>query len=350
METNSYAKKPVNAVGLIIFVLAVAAAVFMTWIYMRQSHENPYSEDAVIGANLVNISSTVPGRIIEINVRENDRVKKGDLLFSIDPKPLSLIVEQTSADLQMAQATMEAQGRALKAETQNALIADQQVVRARTNLDLAETTLKRLEALSPKGYVTKQQVDDARTLRNDARISLTQATQQADAANALVGNLDNTVALVRARQAALALAQHNLDNSKTYAPHDGLVVGLHNSSGQIIISGQSVFTLIDTSEWFASATFPETELDNIRIGDCASVRILANNNMVVKGKVDSIGWGVSSEDMINIPRNLPFIPKNLNWVRIAQRFPVRIKLIDPPAELTRAGASAVVTVHNGNAC
>jgi multidrug efflux system membrane fusion protein len=72
--------------------------------------------------------------------------------------------------------------------------------------------------------------------------------------------------------------------------------------------------------------------------------------MVVKGKVDSIGWGVSSEDMINIPRNLPFIPKHLNWVRIAQRFPVRIKLIDPPAELTRAGASAVVTVHNGNPC
>lgn len=350
METNSYAKKPVNAVGLIILVLALATAIFMTWIYLRQSHQNPYSEDAVISANLVNISSTVPGRIIKINVRENDHVKKGDLLFSIDPQPLSLIVEQTTADLAMAEATLESKRRALKAETQNAQIADQQVQRTRTNLELAEATLKRLEALSPKGYVTKQQVDNARTLRDDARISLTQAVKQADAANALIGTLDSAEALVRARQAALALAKHNLDNSKTYAPHDGLVVGLVNSSGQFVISGQSVFTLIDTSEWFASATFPETELDTIHIDDCASVRILANNNIVVKGKVDSIGWGVSSEDMINLPRSLPFIPKNLNWVRIAQRFPVRIKLIDPPAELTRVGASAVVTVHNGNAC
>ncbi|MFK4826083.1 multidrug transporter subunit MdtN [Paenochrobactrum sp. BZR 588] len=350
METNSYVKKPINAVGLIIFLLAVAAAVLMTWFYLRKSQENPYSDDAVISANLVNIASTMPGRIIEINVTENQRVKKGDLLFTLDPKPLTLLLEQTAADLQIAEATLDTQRRALKAETQNALIADNQVVRARTNLELAEKSLKRLEALSPKGYVTKQQVDDATTLRNDARISLTQAVQQADAANALVGNMDSTEALVRARQAAFALAQHNLDNSKTYAPHDGLVVGLINASGQIVISGQSLFTLIDTTQWYASASFPETELDRIRIGDCASVRILANNNLVVKGKIESIGWGVSSEDMINIPRNLPFIPKNLNWVRIAQRFPVRIKLIDPPAELTRVGASAVVTVHNGNAC
>jgi multidrug efflux system membrane fusion protein len=350
MDKNSYKKKQINPVGLIIFVLAVAGAVYMTWYFLRQSELNPHSEDAILAANLVNIAATVPGRINEINVVENQRVKKGDFLFSVDPKPLSLLVDQTKADLQIAMAAMDAQRRTLRAETQNALIADQQVARARTNLDLTEATLKRLEALSPKGYVTKQQVDDARTLRDDARISLSQANQQADAANALVGTLDSSEALVSARQAALALAEHNLENSKVYAPHDGLVVGLLNSSGQIIIPGQSVFTLIDTSAWYATATYPETELNNIRIGDCATVRIMANDKITVKGKVDSIGWGVSTEELINIPRNLPFIPKSLNWVHIAQRFPVRVKLIDPPAELTRSGASAVVTVHNGNAC
>ena len=350
METNAYSKKQFSMVGVFLTGLVIVIAVVMAWLYLRQAHQNPLSEDAVVGADVVNIAATVPGRIITINVRENAAVRKGDLLFAIDPEPMRLLVEQTTADLNIAEAALETQRRGLKAETQNALIADQQIVRARTNLDLTETTLKRLEALSPKGYVTKQQVDDARTLRNDAQVSLAQAIKQADAANVLVGTLDSSQALVRARQAALALAQHNLDNAKVYAPHDGRIVGVLNGTGQIVAPGQSVFTLIDTSSWFASATFPETELGTIKVGACATVRILANNSIAVKGVVEGIGWGVSTEDLINIPRNLPFIPKSLNWVRIAQRFPVRVKLIDPPAELTRVGASAVVTVHDGNKC
>jgi multidrug efflux system membrane fusion protein len=350
MEANAYSKKGLNIIGTLLTAIAIIAAVIMSLLYLRQAHNNPLSEDAVVGASIVNIASTVPGRIIALDVQENQLVKKGDLLFSIDPKPLELLVDQTQADLEIAQATLDAQRRTLKAETQNALIADQQVARARTNLELANTTLKRLEGLSPKGYVSKQQVDDARTLRNDAQISLTQAVQQAEAANSLIGTLESSQALVRARQAALALAQHNLNNSKVYAPHDGRAVGIINSTGQIIAPGQSVFTLIDTSSWYASATFPETELGEIRVGDCATVRILANSTIKINGIIDGIGWGVSSDELINIPRNLPYVPKSLNWVRIAQRFPVRVKLIDPPAELTRAGASAVVTVHNGNKC
>jgi len=350
MTSNAYSKREFSIVGVVLTGILIIVAVVMGWLYLREAHNNPLSDDAVIGANIVNVAATVPGKIIAIDVQENQAVKKGDKLFSIDPVPLQLLVDQTTADLAIAEAALDTQRRALSAESQNALIADQQVARARTNLDLAEATLKRLEALSPKGYVTRQQVDDARTLRNDAQISLSQAVKQAEAANTLVGTLDSSQALVRARQAALALAQHNLDNSVVYAPHDGRVVGVRNGTGQIIAPGQSVFTLIDTSSWYASATFPETELTGIKVGDCAEVRIMANSSIVVKGVIEGIGWGVSSEDLINIPRSLPYVPKNLNWVRIAQRFPVRVKLIDPPAELTRSGASAVVTVLNGNKC
>lgn len=350
MEPNAYSKKEFSIVGVVLTGILIIIAFVMAWLYLRDADKNPLSDDAVIGANFVNIAATVPGKIVSINVTENQAVKKGDTLFAIDPEPLKLLVEQTTADLAIAEAALDAQRRAVAAESQNALIADEQVARARTNLDLAEATLKRLEALSPKGYVTRQQVDDARTLRNDAQISLKQAIKQAQAATTLVGTLDSAQALVRARQAALALAQHNLDNAVVTAPHDGRVVGLTNGTGQIIAPGQSVFTLIDTASWYASATFPETELGEIKVGDCAQVRILANSSIVVKGRVEGIGWGVSSEELINIPRNLPYVPKNLNWVRIAQRFPVRIKLIDPPEELTRSGASAVVTVRNGEKC
>ena len=350
MTGNAYSKREFSIAGVFLTGILIVVAVVMAWLYLRQSDTHLLSDDAVIGADIVNIAATVPGKIISIDVRENQAVRKGDLLFSVDPEPLRLLVDQTTADLQIAEAALESQRRAVKAESQNAAIAGQQIARARTNLNLAEATLKRLEALAPKGYVTRQQVDDARTLRNDAEISLAQAVRQAEAADALVGTLDSAQALVKARQAALALAQHNLDGSIVRAPHDGRIVGVLNATGQIIVPGQSVFTLIDTSSWYASATFPETELHGIKVGDCANVRILADSSVVVKGRVEGIGWGVSSEELLNIPRNLPYVPKNLNWVRIAQRFPVRIKLIDPPAELTRSGASAVVTVLNGSKC
>jgi multidrug efflux system membrane fusion protein len=168
METNAYSQKPLSLAGFVILIIIVIIAAVMAWLYLRKAHDNPLSNDAVIGATIVNIAASVPGRILSIDVAENQAVKQGALLFTLDPEPLRLLVEQTTADLEIAQAALETQRRATKAEAQNALIADQQVKRARTNLDLAEVTLKRLTALSPKGYVTRQQVDDATTLRNDA--------------------------------------------------------------------------------------------------------------------------------------------------------------------------------------
>lgn len=350
MSGSAYTKRKPGFSGSLLALAIIIVAVFLGFSYMRKAHNNPLSEDAVITANIVNIAATVPGRIIAIHAQENGRVKRGDLLFKVDPEPFRLLVEQTAADLKIAEATRDTQQRTISAEQNNAQIANEQILRAKTNLALAEATLQRLTALLPKGYVTRQQVDDARTLRDDAQISLNQAIKQAKAADALVNTIDGSEALVQARQAALALAQRNLDNAEVRAPHDGLVVGLTISTGQIIAPGQSVFTLIDTENWYATATFRETELDRIIIGDCATVHILADRSIPVQGRVESIGWGVTSEEMINIPRNLPYIPKSLNWVRIEQRFPVRVKLENPPEELTRVGGSAVVTVKHGKQC
>lgn len=350
MTTNTYARKPASVRGIGLTVFFIILAVVLVLLHVRQAQRNLLSEDAVLGADLVNIAASVAGRIQTIEVRENQKVRAGDLLFTIDPRSLQLLVDQTRADLEIAEASLAAQTRNLKVETQNAAIAEEQIKRARTNLALAQATLARLEALRPKGYVTQQQVDDARTLRDDAQISLSQALKQAQAASDLIGTLDSTEALVRARQAAYELALHNLENTKVHAPHDGYVVGLVNAPGQIVAPGQSLFTLVDAASWFALATYRETDLDGIAVGNCATVRILADSSVAVKGRVEGIGWGVSSEEVLNIPRSLPFIPKSLNWVRIAQRFPVRVKLIDPPDGLVRAGASAVVSVHHGQTC
>lgn len=308
------------------------------------------SEDAVIGGNVVKISSEVPGRIASINVTENSRVKKGDLLFTIDPYIYRLQVDQARADLQMAEAAMDTQHRNVIAEKSNSGITNDQIVAARTNLQLATQTLARLLPLETKGYVTKQQVDDARTIKRNAEVMLQQALKQSVAAEALVSNTDSTEALVSARRAALAIAERMLKHTEIRAPHDGLVVGLQTSSGEYVIPDQVIFTLIDTQQWHASAYYRETDLRNIKIGSCATVYVLADRNKMMTGRVQGIGWGVQSDEQINIPRSLPYVPKSLNWVRVEQRFPVRIMLENPPPELMRIGATAVTIVRNDNDC
>ncbi|WP_019933757.1 multidrug transporter subunit MdtN [Oceanimonas smirnovii] len=347
---NSAYRRRYSPTGIIIAVIVLVGAAIAGWYYMRHTTATSLSDEAVISANTVNIAATVAGRVVRIAVKDNQRVSAGDLLFEIDPKPYAVIVDKARADLQLAEALRDTQRRSITAEQSNAAIAAEQLTRARTNLALAEATLNRLKPLAPKGYVTAQQLDDARTLRRDAQISLEQAIHQQAAAEAMVATLDEAEALVQARRAALALAELELEETQVRAPHTGLVVGLTVSAGEIIAPGQSLFTLIDTEHWYASATFAETELKHIAVGDCARVYVLADSTNPVMGRVDSIGWGVISEELINLPRNFPYVPKSLNWVRMVQRFPVKIRLEQPPASLMRAGASAVALISQDDRC
>jgi len=346
-EGKAYRSK---RLGVVVGLVAAATALFFGWRYSSNAERNPLSQDAVLTANSVNISATVAGRIESIGVQENGAVRKGELLFALDPATYRLQVAQAAADLKMAEAALEDRKRTVAAEQSNAGIARDQVVRARSNLELATQTLARLEALQPKGYVSTQQVDNAVTAKRDAEVSLKQALQQETAAEALVSNTAAATALVEARRAALAIAERALENTQVRAPHDGRVVGLATSSGEFILPGQSVFTLIDTSAWYASASFLETELPKIEVGNCATVYALADRTISIRGRVEGIGWGVTSQEVINLPRKMPIVPKTLDWVRVAQRFPVRIRLQAPPENLMRVGASATVIVHHGTSC
>ncbi|MDQ0345653.1 multidrug transporter subunit MdtN [Ancylobacter vacuolatus] len=336
--------------GLLVSLLAVAAAVWLGWHYLSDAARNPLSQDAELSADVTAISASVPGRIVSIGVRENQAVAKGALLFALDPTTYRLQVEQARADLKLAEAALADKQRTVTAERANAVIAQDQVTRARQNLALATQTLARLEALRPKGYVSAQQVDDAATAKRDAEVSLRQAIQQEAAALVLVSDTAAAVALVEARRAALAIAERALADTQVMAPFEGRVVGLETAVGEYVLPGQSIFVLIDTGAWFASAAFVETELAGIRVGNCATVYTLANREAKIRGRVEGIGWGVQSTEQITLPRKMPIVPKSLDWVRVAQRFPVRIRLIDPPADLMRIGASATATVHHDTDC
>jgi multidrug efflux system membrane fusion protein len=118
----------------------------------------------------------------------------------------------------------------------------------------------------------------------------------------------------------------------------------------MVAPAQSLFTLVNDDEWFTVANFRETDLKAIAVGDCATVYSMIDRSRAISGVVQGIGSGVLDTDRVNLPRSVPFVERSLNWVRVAQRFPVRIRLEEPPQELMRLGASAVVEVKHGAAC
>jgi membrane fusion protein, multidrug efflux system len=184
---------------------------------------------------------------------------------------------------------------------------------AKASLELATTTLARSEPLLDKGFVTAEQIDQMRASKDSA-------------------------------QASEALAERDLKNTTVKAPFDGKVIGLTIRSGEYAVAGHPLFTLIDTSRWYVVANFRETELADMKEGTPATIYVMAHPGQHIQGHVDSIGWGVLPDDA-KLVNGIPMIPKTLNWVRLAQRFPVRILLDHPPEDLMRIGASAVAVVH-----
>lgn len=310
----------------------------------------PSTDDATIDADVVHVASPVGGRIIKLAVQENQRVAKGDVLFEIDPTPFRLVVAQTQADLELARAALETRRRTIVGERANAVIAGDQTGKAAHNYELASRTVQRLTPLVAKGYVPVQQLDQAQVAQHDAALSLKQAQEQKRATAQTIGDEADAIATVHAREAALALAQHSLDDTVVRAPQNGFVTGLSVLAGETVAPHQSIFTLVHADEWFAVANFREGALARIQPGDCATVYSMIDRSQAIHGKVVGIGAGVADSDRINLPRTLPIVQQSVNWVRVAQRFPVRVRLDEPAARLVRIGASAIVEVRHGAAC
>jgi multidrug efflux system membrane fusion protein len=336
--------------GRLISVAIVALAVVVAVYAARESHTRPTSSDSSIDADIVHVAATVGGRVLEIAVSENAGVRKGELLFQIDSVPYQLAVAQAEADLGIAEAQLETQRRVISTQRSTASIADDETRNAQDNHELAERTAARLRPLAARGYVPKQQLDQAEVAERDTATRLKQSEERYAAAVRAIDTEAGAEATVNARRAALAIAQRALDNTTVRAPHDGLVVGLTISAGEIVAPAQSVFTLINTEEWFAVANFRETELDAIAVGDCATVFSMIDRRRPIKGVVQGIGWGVLDQGRVNVPRSLPYVERSLNWVQVAQRFPVRVRLENPPPLLMRLGATAAVEINHGAEC
>ena len=333
--------------GQLIAFTALAAAFGLGAYTLDRLDQRPRTHDAFLYADSAGLAPDVSGRIVAIDVHDNQRVAKGEILVEIDPEPFALRLRQAQAQVAAIQAEIDLTGRQVSAQSSGADAALTQIDRARAELALARDTLGRLTPLQGKGYVTRQQVDEAATNELSAEAGLRAAIQQARQARQAVGDTASLLAQLAGAQAAVALAERDLRNTTLRAPFDGLIVGLDTAVGAYALTGQAIFTLIQTHDWYAVGNFRETELPSIAIGDPATVWLMADGGHPLQGHVESIGWGIEPEN--GGGPALPAVGRTLNWVVVAQRFPVRIRLDSPPAAVMRIGTTVSILVRHDHA-
>jgi membrane fusion protein, multidrug efflux system len=385
--------------GLLI-VAGAATASLAVW---RETRINPQTDDAEVFANLIGIAPEVSGRIVKINVKDNQFVHKGELLFEVDPVPYQHSLEAAQSQqatlegqIQDLKRSIEAQKSAILSATSNTKSAQAKNASAEAGIEAAQATVDaakaalsqatadyayaensvlRLEPLLTKQFVTVDLVDQARTSRSvkgemvrqarsrlalaeaqwasavaqqdEAQAGYEQSNSQLNQSKDSVAILEPLVAQRGARDAAVKDAAYNLERCKVLAPFDARVANLTISEGAYAHAGQQAFTLIDTRTWWVIANFRETELRRIQPGTKADVYVMSRPNQKFEGTIDSTSFGVTPDTSLvgGLSQGLPDVQRSPNWVHLATRFPVRVRIDRPSPEDFRMGASAMVIVR-----
>ena len=266
---------------LVIVVLAIAATCVLYWRYSTK----PWTRDGQVRANVVGIAPRVAGPIIQIPIKDNQSVKKGDLLFEIDPATFQAAVDNASAKLKQAEA----------AEIQ------------------AQQELSRQTAL----YETK--TVDLRDVQN------AQDNYLAAVANAA------------AAQADLETANLNLGYTKVFAPVDGYLTNVNTSLGTYVNAGEQLLALVDSSSFWIAAYFKETQLKHISEGARARITLMGHELKPFEGEIVSVAWGIFLQDGSTVDL-LPVVSQTIDWVRLPNRFPAAASM--SPAYLRFLSVSA----------
>src|SRR5271156_5040382 len=402
MRTDT-SKKSRQMLSRLLSAGIVVAAAVLGLIVLHSTNYYPRTDDAEIFANFIGIAPQVEGRITRLNMRDNQFVKQGELLFEIDDRPYQYALERalseqaalegqitdegrriaalvsgvsvSQANIQGSQADSNRWAAAVDQARADVANAEQGVNRAKAEWVYANNNLHRIEPLLEKQFVTVDQVDRARTSEIAQAEAVKQAASQLDLSQAglklalaqyehskatleqskaqheqsinAVTTLEPLINQRGARASAVKTARYNLNNCRVYAPFETRVTNLNISEGAYAHVGQQVFTLIDARTWWAIGNFREGLLQRIVPGIPADVYVLSKPNVRFSGIVDSVGFGVtpSADDFGTLAQGLPDVQRTLNWVHLASRYPVRVLVKNPPPELFRVSESAVVVIR-----
>jgi multidrug efflux system membrane fusion protein len=332
------------AMGKLVGWGAVAMAVIAALALAFWTERHPRSDTGKISAHVIGIAPRVSGPIRSLPVRDNQLVPAGGILFEIDPEPYKLAADVARANVEAVNGELGNARRAIEAQRLQVRAAAGSVVKAETALAETTETYNRLAPLLPKRYASPEQVDTARRAKESTAATVEVARAELAAAESSVLDTAAIEARQKAALAALAQAELALRDCTVRAPFEGRVAGMNLSEGAFARTAMDVMTFIDAREWYVVAEFRESELRGIRPGDRARVEIMTAPGKTFEGEIESLGWGVTA-----LPQDpfagLPIVMKELDWVRLSQRFPVTIRLEkNIPPDLLRVGASATATI------
>ena len=311
--------------------LLVAAAGGYMWL---TSGRYVSTDNAYVHQDKVSIASEVNGVIVDVAVRENQRVKKGDLLFRIDPRPYRIALAQ--AEAQIASAGVQVNQLQTRVSGTGADIEG-----AQANMQFAQANFDRYAELLRRGFTTRAQYDAALHDVQEARERLANArAEAATARSALAGGGTSSQPAVEAARVARERALLDLRRTEVRAPADGIVSQVQRLQvGNAAVAGVPLVTLVRSDAVYVEANYKETDLADMFVGQRATIELDAYPDLEVEGHVASIGAGTGSEFSV-----LPAQNATGNWVKVTQRVPVRIAIDHEPGRALIAGLSAEVKV------
>ncbi len=290
----------------------------LTW-YLLADRFTPYTQQARVGAFVIPVASEVAGRVIRVNVRNNQDVKAGEILFEVDPQPYQIAVDRARADL-------ESTRRQIGASTAGIASAQANLRAAQANELKARQDNQRLEGLyrEDPGTISVRLLEVSRANREQAVSQVAAARAEVQRAREQEGGSEEDNALLRSAATALSKAELDLSNTQIRARSAGLITDLRTDAGQFAAAGSPVMTLIAIHDVWISADMTENNLGLVKLDTPVSIVLDALPGEVFEGRVRSVGYGVSV-GQTPPPGTLPSVQNSRDWLRPAQRFPVIIE-------------------------
>jgi multidrug resistance efflux pump len=309
--TADPAKKGIKWVLLLILLS-------LTW-YLLADRFTPYTQQARVGAFVIPVASEVAGRVTRVNVRNNQDVKAGEILFEVDPQPYQIAVDRARADL-------ESTRRQIGASTAGIASAQANLRAAQANELKARQDNQRLEGLyrEDPGTISVRLLEVSRANREQAVSQVAAARAEVQRAREQEGGSEEDNALLRSAATALSKAELDLSNTQIRARSAGLITDLRTDAGQFAAAGSPVMTLIAIHDVWISADMTENNLGLVKLDTPVSIVLDALPGEVFEGRVRSVGYGVSV-GQTPAPGTLPSVQNSRDWLRPAQRFPVIIE-------------------------
>ncbi|MAZ40171.1 MAG: secretion protein HlyD [Legionellales bacterium] len=320
-------------------LIIIALIILGVGIYFFLSSFFAYSRDAFLYANVGNINAQVSGPITQLYIRKNNQyVKKGQELIDIDKRPYQYAYQQAQARL--TQAKINYKNLAISINTLKDQLSRKQAAAA-----LIADHLMRYQALYQQGDAPQIKVADLQYQQAEVLASLEKIKKEI-----IIAQQKYNKSGIYEAQAALNQAKYNLNHTIIYAPFSGYVTNFYARVGDHVRKGQGLFALVDNSEWWVITRYRETVLRHIKVGQKVTVWIDMYPGKKFHGEVESIGWGINRFQASSNVREstLAYLEPTEYWIRIAQRFPVRIRITDLNQNIPlRVGANARTWVHTG---